>query len=359
MHARGGSFSSIAPGMALPLIGAVLFASLGCERARPPLPQPTERERRAAGRRETARFVERQLPLYQQVVERTLTYLGAFSIDPVALRREGIKGKKKLVELMDAYVSLHRHARGSRRAAIEQRFRAVAQVTARSDYHDLGAAPTKQFHQDATSYLRACYLMEKMGLDTKAYREEIGRIKPQLDAHLVRRGPHQRMAFKFYYAHFKLAAPPLLTTPFTESVTARRLPVEKVTLNMAYDLTHEVFVPYDYGGKLDVDFFSAPDRAYLRDVFEQLARRYIQQREVDILGEILASMRYLGDHDLPVYREGLELLLRSQRPNGSFGDYERHRARRGALLELDAYLHTTSVAMDILPLAFEGPADTR
>jgi hypothetical protein len=82
------------------------------------------------------------------------------------------------------------------------------------------------------------------------------------------------------------------------------------------------------------------------------------RRNVDLSGELLASMRFLGYSDPHVYREGLRFILANQRENGSFGDYERLRAKRGDQLELDLYLHTTSVVMDILPLAFEGPEAT-
>ena len=86
-----------------------------------------------------------------------------------------------------------------------------------------------------------------------------------------------------------------------------------------------------------------------------LATIHIGTRKVDILGELVASLRYLGDTDLRVYRDGLGFLLSSQRDNGSFGDYESARKQHGDRVEVNLYLHTTSVAMDVLPLAFEGP----
>jgi hypothetical protein len=291
-------------------------------------------------------------------VERTLRYLNTFSIDPVALRQQGTKGRKKLVELMDALVSIHRYASGQRKVDLAKRFREVARVTGRPEYHDMSRVSDEQFHQDATSYLRACYLMDKMGLRTTSYREEIRRIKARLDDHLKRRGPHQRMAFAHYYRHLGWDVPPLLTRAFGQgSVTRRRLDPYQFSLHRAYQLTHEVFVPCDYGGDLKPTLFNAGDRRYLRRALEIQATLQIGRRNVDLLGELLASLRYLGDHDLPVYREGLRFLLASQRANGSFGDYERMREKRGDKLELDLYLHTTSVVMDILPLAFEGPPE--
>jgi hypothetical protein len=292
---------------------------------------------------------------YEKAMQRATAYLGTFSIDPLALREQGIKGRKKLVELLDAYVAMHRYAKGSRKRELLERFRQVAKVTDNPLYHDMDRVPRKQFHQDATSYLRACYLMEKMGLETRRYRKEIQKIKGRLDGHMKDRGPHQRMAFKHYYRHFSLTPPPELREPFKRSVTARRLNPYRLSLHQAYQLTHEIFVPSDYGGRLEPSDFSKEDRRYLRRALEVLTTIYIYRKNPDLVGELLASMRYLGWGDQKIYREGLTYILASQRPSGAFGNYERFRAQHGDRLELGLYLHTTSVVMDILPLAFEGP----
>ena len=313
---------------------------------------------RQPGLRKTERFIANNQAKYRKAVDQVAAYLDTFAIDPAALRAKGIKGRKKLVELLDAYVALHRYAKGQQRSLMAERFRKAAAVTAQAGYHDMGQVGDRQFKQDATSYLRACYLMDKMGQDTTAYRTEIKKIKARLDGHLHRRGPHQRMAFKFYYQHFGMSLPALLSKPFADTLTSRRVNPYLMSLNQAYDLTHEVFVPYDYGGKLDSQFFSKADRAYLRRALQVTTTIFLRARRVDIVGELLTSIRFLGHHDLQVYRDGLAFLLASQRKNGSFGDYEKYRSRRGELLEIDLYLHTTSVAMDILPLAFEGPGSS-
>lgn len=340
------------------LLAATLVALTGCPAAPPP---PTAAACRAEGHRRTARFVRKHHRRYLEVRDRALGYLATFSIDPVALRGQGVKGKKKLVELLDAFVALHRHIKDQGvRARVRERFRQAARVTAQPGYHDLGAADERQLRQDATSYLRACYLMERMGLDTAAYRAEIAKVKQRLDDHLGQRGAHQRLAFRWYYDHFGLELPEELKRPPANTVVARRLNPYLMSLGQAYQLTHEVFVPFDYGGKLQRSAFGAADRAYLRRALEVLTTVTIARRDVDAVGELLASLRFLGDSDLEVYRDGLRFLLVSQRPNGAFGNYEHLRDKRGDRLEIDLYLHTTSVAMDILPLAFEGPpADGR
>ena len=291
------------------------------------------------------------------MISKALAYLDRFSIDPIKLRAEGIKGRKKLVELLDAYVAIHRHAPASEKPTLLARFKRAAQVTAKPGYHDMLRAKDKQFKQDATSYLRACYLMEKMGLNTAGYRRQITRIKSRLDGHMKKRGWHQRMSFKVYYQQFGLALPPELQEPFKNTLIARRANPYMLAQGQAYDLTHEIFVPHDYGGKMKTDLFSKDDGIYIRRALEILTTVWIAQRDVDLTGELLACLRYTGNHDLQVYRDGLSLVLASQRPNGSFGNYERLRKERGERLELDLYLHTTSVVMDILPLAFSSTTE--
>jgi len=329
----------------------LVFALLGC---RDPSGVPTTC--RAEGVRLTRQFLQHHHGRYVQARKRALAYLDRLTVDPVALRQQGIKGKKKLVELLDAYVAASRRADAKERQQLLQRFQRAAAVTAPPAYHDMATVEDKQFRQDATSYLRACYLMEKMGLNARAYRTEIQKIRLRLDAHLGQRGSHQRMAFSWYYRHFGFPLPPALRDPLSASIVAHRLNPYRLTISQGYDLTHEVFVPFDYGGKLQTEQFSAADRAYLRRALEIQATVQIARRNVDLLGELLMCLRLLGDTDLAVYRDGLAFVLSSQRPSGAFGNYERLRAKRGDLLEVELYLHTTSVAMDILPLAFDGPA---
>ncbi len=328
-----------------------LVSASGCQRGAPA--RQGQQACREPGFRRTAAFVKQNRARQQKMVNKALAYLDRFVVDPVALRKQGVKGRKKLVELLDAYVAIHRHAPADQKAAIAARFKRAAQgAVNKPGYHDMGSVGDRQFKQDATSYLRACYLMDRMGLDTAAYRKHIARIKDRLDGHMHKRGWHQRMSFRDYYQHFGLSLPKELQEPFSNTFIARRANPYLLGKGQAYDLTHEIFVPHDYGAKLTTDQFSKDDRIYIRRALEILTTVWISRKEVDLVGELLACMRYTGNHDLQVYRDGLALILASQRPNGSFGDYENLRAKLGDQLDLHLYLHTTSVVMDILPLAW-------
>jgi len=121
----------------------------------------------------------------------------------------------------------------------------------------------------------------------------------------------------------------------------------------AYNLTHEVFVPYKFGENLNADFFTADDKNYLRGILENMIPWYIQKKEVDLLAEFILCAAYLKATDLPAYRDGLNFLLESQNANGSWGQYEQHRKTMGDYVDQGVYLHTTMVALDALVIAFD------
>src|SRR5215471_12113538 len=117
---------------------------------------------------------------YRQSMKRAQTWLDTLRVDPADLRAHGIKGKKKLVELMDAYYSLWKVAPPEDRAPLLARIRDVVKVTYEPAYHDMLSTSDELFKEDATSYLRAAVLMDRLGLDTRLYRAEILKIQDRL-----------------------------------------------------------------------------------------------------------------------------------------------------------------------------------
>jgi hypothetical protein len=309
-------------------------------------PTPSEAQR-------TLAFLEQNTARYHAALLRARGWLDRLVVDPVELRKQGIKGKKKLVEIIDAYVRLRAIATPEEREPLSLRLRELAAITERPGYHDMLEVDDLTFKQDATSYLRAAFLLDRSGLDVGRYRVEIGRIQPRLDAHMHGRGSHQRMAFHDYYRHFGLKPPFDLASGFRAGVIAsRKSPYEyKRTLDI-YALTHEIFVPYEFGEKLDADFFSPDDKQYLRHALDRLTVAQIMVDNPDLVAELVSCLRYLHFTDLPVYREALDYLLKVQRPDGTWGDYERYRARLGSYVDQGYTLHTTVVAIDALSVAF-------
>ena len=296
---------------------------------------------------------------YRQALARARRWLDGLKVDPFELRGQGIKGKKKLVELLDSYVRLHDIASSAKeKAELMKRMRKVVAITYEPCYHDMLEIEDKPFKQDATSYLRAAYLMEQIGLDTRLYRESIRKVHGRLNGHMGRRGPHQRMAFHWYYEHFGLSEPFPLAAGYKMGVISSRKDPYSFKRNLqVYDLTHEVFIPYRFGEKLDADFFSEEDKLYLRRTLNRLAVHYIMRDNSDMVSELVSCLRYLKITDLPVYREALGYLLDVQKPEGKWGSYERYRKKYGDFVDQGFYLHTTAVAIDALSVAFHFPQE--
>jgi hypothetical protein len=335
----------------------VFFAAALCLQE-PALSQVSNEAVKSAAKdelRQTKAFQKDNRRRYEQAVIKARTWLDNLKVDPADLRAHGVKGKKKLAEILDTYRRFYSVAGAEDKKIILARVKTLTAVTGQTNYHDMLVINDLEFKQDATSYLRVAYLMDRFGLDTKYYREQINAALPRLNAHMPSRGVDQRMAFHWYYRHFGLAEPFPLESAFQTGLIASRKPVEWYKENPmeVYNLTHEVFAPYEFGEKLDVDFFSAGDKAYLREIIPILTQWRMERRDADLAAELILCAAYLNFTDLPAYREGLQYLLESQNPNGSWGDYERHRPAMGNYVEQGLYLHTTMVVADALIMAFE------
>jgi hypothetical protein len=305
------------------------------------------------GGEEIRKFLEAERRPYREALSRARGWLDGLRVDPIELRAHGIKGKKKLVELLDAYYRLLQIAPAAEKESLRKRIREVVEVTYQDRYHDMLSVSDECFKQDATSYLRAALLMERLGLDTRRYRAEIARAAPRLDAHLRQRGPNQRRIFHWYYQHFGLKEPFPLQNALEEGLIARRADPRRLSRSDVYDFTHEVFGPYEYGERLDADPFSDGDKVYLRQALPVLTDRALKGQDPDLTAELVSCIRYLRFLDLPVYREGILFLLRSQSADGSWGHYGEERKLLGDYVRQGFVLHTTLVALDALTIAFE------
>lgn len=295
-------------------------------------------------------------PAFAVAKSRARAWLDQLEVDPIDLLAHGVKGIKKVAEILDAYLGLLEHAKDPAEVdAIRRRVAEIARVTERPEYHDLGRLSEAQLTENAMSYLRAAWLLGELGVDTRAYRDRIAAAKPRLDAHLASRGPWQQAMFLEYYERFGLDPPPgVHAAPLSAGVIARRLPAAAYDDAAAYRLTHEVFVAFDYGGRREPTGLRAEDLAFARGVLPQLVRRYVASRSPDLVGELLSCMTYLGSHADPSYAQAVDFLLAVQNENGTWGEYEAHRPRWGRYLDPHAYLHTTLVALVSLLEAFEG-----
>ena len=271
------------------------------------------------------------------------------------LRKHGVKGQKKLAEILQAYLNLDQYASdAAAHERIQQHVVQLARHTQRPEYHhDMLVSSDTEFLQNSMSYLRVLWLLKHLKQDTTAYRQRLLTVKPRLDEHLKWRGLWQQAMFAEYYTRFGLEKPPGLSLSI-EGVVIQRLPLTQYNRDKAYHLTHEVFVAFDYGLRRVQSHFTAEDLAYIRMVLPVLAQATIQQNDQDLLAETLQCMTYLGWQREPVYCQGINYLLDNQNPNGTWGHYETLRTADEPYFDQRLYLHTTMVAMQALSEAYEG-----
>ncbi|HEU5181967.1 MAG TPA: hypothetical protein VFW45_14355 [Candidatus Polarisedimenticolia bacterium] len=293
------------------------------------------------------------LAAYRESVQRARSWLDTLHVDPAELRAHGIKGKKKLVELLDAYYELWKVAPPREREVLMARIREVVKVTYEPAYHDMLTIRDEWFKQDATSYLRAALLMERLGLDISMYRAEIAKIHDRLDAHMRERGPHQREVFHWYYRDFGLSEPFPLEEARNEGVIAHRENPAVMSDPQVYELTHEIYAPFEYGDKRDVNPFDGSERSYLRNTLDRLLRRYLARKDPDLVAELLECEHYLMMDDGPASREAVTYLLESQNQDGSWGSYPRQRRLLGDYVKQGFELHTTMVVIGALAVEYE------
>ncbi|MCA9773402.1 MAG: hypothetical protein KC466_13390, partial [Myxococcales bacterium] len=259
---------------------------------------------------------------YQAAKAKAWAWLAALKIDAADLTLHRVKGKKKVGEMLAALLLYHRHAKtDAERAVVLQKVAEVEKQTRTPAYHDLADASDRVFTENSMSYFRVLWLLQAFGRDTKDYRARLDQVKPRMDAHLVRRGPWQREMFAEYYDRFGLAKPPILTREAKKlpGVIDRRLPADRYDRNDTYNLTHEVFVAFDYGLQHEQTRLTIWDLDYCRKTLAALARRFMAARDTDLVGELASSMVYLGYGDDPDCVEAIRYLIDAQNANGSWG----------------------------------------
>jgi len=282
------------------------------------------------------------------------SWLDRLEVDPVALNRRGERGKKKLAEILGAYLYLLRYSTDpSEQPRLLRRVRGLADQARRPEYHDMLRCDLREFNQNRTSYLRVAWLLEQLGQDTTLYRSQLAQMLPRLERAIADAPPAQSARIAEYYDYFGWIKPATLHAS-TGGVLDKRLPKARYRTVTGYALTHEVSAAFRYGVRRTQDVFDRDDLDYLRQVLPGLVIRFSARNDLDLAAELVSAMTYLELHALPAYRAGVDLLFESQNANGTWGDYERYRAKYGDDVDQKFYLHTTMVALRALLEAHDG-----
>jgi hypothetical protein len=291
-----------------------------------------------------------------RALDRAGAWLDTLRVDWATLRAHGVKGRKKLAEILDAELQLARD-RPHRRARIDTRVRALTVQTGTPEYHDLAHVSEQELREEGMSYLRVAWLMDSLGLDTRDYTRAIAAARPRLEAQLVARGVWQRVEFERYFMAFGFEpVAPIDPAALAGGVIAKRLAVDGYDLDRVYDLTHEVFLRCEDPAGMPARWENG-DLGYLDHTLPELARRALTHDSPDVLAELLTAIEETGGGGDPVVGEGIRTLIASQNPDGSWGSYDRDRVRYGPWVEQREYLHTTMVTIEALVAADRAARD--
>ena len=91
-------------------------------------------------------------------------WLGRLEVDPVALVDRNIKGKKKLGEILSAYVYLRRYSDDpDAQKSISRRLEELAAHTLRPEYHNMLTCGDHEFGGNIMSYFRVAWVLDELG----------------------------------------------------------------------------------------------------------------------------------------------------------------------------------------------------
>jgi hypothetical protein len=131
------------------------------------------------------------------------------------------------------------------------------------------------------------------------------------------------------------------------AVDPQETPDRQATVQLVYDMTHEVLALTDFGA-LPAPGGMMEDRDHYALLFDRAMRWAMQAAAIDILAELLVSAHLLALHDLPSVPAAVDLILRTQQADGSFGvtNPDRPNGRRHGVLTCVLALKTAGTWPD-------------
>lgn len=286
-----------------------------------------------------------------QIIRRAMRWMTTIDVHPLRLREQkGMKGIKHMVEYLDFHYLVHQWS-DDQELKKEARDRALKllKVIEEDAYHNLASLDDKRFRGESMSYLRACWLATKFGINTHRYHSEIKKILPRLYDHLPTRGVDQRMGFALLLSQLGYDRPETEEQIYPESLIARQVPIAYyfTSADKPYDITHEIFA-LSARGTRPFDVPNPESDRYARETVRSLLRRSMRAGNIDIAGELLVNLSQLGEGKTVLTDEAKEMLFRGQNKDGSFGNYEKEAAAMKTRnprydVRIGGNLHTTMV----------------
>ena len=298
--------------------------------------------------------------LEKNALKKAKLWLDSLEVDLDQIAAKGYGDKKRLSEVLAAYLMIHRYSTAQEKKKIEERIKTFYSYTFKPQYLNLLTQNDKQFRKNSMSYLRIMYLLKEMHFDVAHLLKRFETLKPRLDAHFTARGPWQKSMFARYYDMFGFKKPPAIAhTEHLTGLIGQELALEHYKRSHAYMLTHQVFVAFDYGAKRVQTRFNADELEYLHAKLPMVTRHYLAKKNWDLLAELLSCMIYLDNTQNRYFKRAYKALLLAQNEDGTWGDYERVRKKYGKMTDIKYYLHTTGVVIGTLLEKSQGKWDKK
>jgi hypothetical protein len=291
-----------------------------------------------------------------ECVEEAIRWLNNLTVDPLELEKKGMKGKKHFVEKLFTFYQLYFYTADSEKREMYRKILKQMFKIAENDGYHLIEDDEVPFKRDIVSYIHACYLMEQLGFDSHNYKRHIRDLLSRIERHMPTRNASVQMMLIYCLRGLGIETKYTIK-PILKSTLVYNL--EKLgTINVfefkynsyMLGICHEIFAISEYGRK-KIDLLRKGKKDYLQDTLKSSIEQILSSgdlRYLDLLAEMLISLKYLNCENLPEYRKGIHFIINHQNKNGSFGDYERFRsyfAQKGVDIDIKWYLHTTEVCL--------------
>ncbi|MBN2374516.1 hypothetical protein JXL19_12085 [bacterium] len=191
----------------------------------------------------------------------------------------------------------------------------------------------KVYHQEYTMFLALAFISEKLGLKSidfrkiiedqlisdpflypsyhitthiwnTVYMERLGYNPPKSLEYLMPKSTlSMEIRQKLLFQHVNARPDPLYIDPISITI---------------YDMTHEIFSLTDFGN-LPPPPIIAENQDFFSQLFNRAIEWAIEMKHIDILAELIMSVKILDLKTVPSVQSGIEFIISSQKKDGSFG----------------------------------------
>ena len=291
-----------------------------------------------------------------ECVEKAVRWLSNLPVDPIELDKKGMKGKKHFMEKLFTFYLLYMHPTDSEKKAMYRKImEQMSKMTENAHYHLIGEDELL-FKNNIVSYVHACYLIEQLGFDLHGYKKHIKDLLPRIERHMQTRNASVQMMLIYYLKGLGFETEYTITRVFKKTLLYNLRKLGDVNVlefkhnSYMLGICHEIFALSGYGSK-HIDLLTGEEKDYLKDVVKSSIEQILSSgdiRYLDLLAELLVSLKYLNCDKLPEYERGIRFIINHQNKNGTFGDFEKFRsyyAKQGVDIDIKWYLHTTEVCL--------------